>query len=366
MTDPRVEKMARVIADYSLALAPGQLVLLTGEPAGYPLLRAVYELAIRAGAHPEVKTLYPELDEIRLREGNDAQLLFLSEAALFEAGKIDARLYVRAPDNVRTAAGVDPARQVLVSRGRKPLLDRYMERRVRGELASCLTQYPTDGLAQLAGMSLAEYEQFVFRACFVDRDDPVGAWRELSRRQQRYVDRLDRARELRFEAPDTDLTVSVAGRKWINSDGKANFPSGEVFTSPVEESARGIIRFDMPALFHGQSVEGILLEFRDGVVVSSRAERGGEFLERMLGTDQGASRLGEVAFGLNYGITRATGSILFDEKIGGTIHLALGACYPQTGGSNQSAIHWDMIRSMTPGRVFADGEVIYEDGRFRE
>ncbi len=366
MNDPRVEKMARVIADYSLAFKPGQLVLLAAEPAAHPLVREVYRRALRAGAHPYVRAVHTDLEEVRLRESSDEQLAYVSDIARLEVEKLDARLYVRAPDNIRNTSRVDPAKRAIAGRATRGLLNRILERKGRGELASCLTQFPTNALAQLAGMSLADYEEFLFGACLLDREDPVAAWQELSATQQRYVDMLDRVSELKFEAPDTDLTVSVAGRKWINSDGKANFPSGEVFSAPVEDSACGRIRFDVPTAYQGRSVSGVVLELRDGVVTSATAEREGEFLQQMLDTDEGSSRLGEVAFGLNYGITRATGTILLDEKIGGTVHLALGNSYPDAGGRNRSAIHWDLIRSMTPGKVFADGRLIYEDGKFRE
>jgi aminopeptidase len=214
-------------------------------------------------------------------------------------------------------------------------------------------------------MSLANYEEFVFRACFVDQPDPIAKWQELSREQQRYVDFLNTVKKVRVEGPGTDLELSVAGRTWVNSDGKANFPSGEVFTGPVEDSASGRVRFDVPTLFSGKPVEGVELVFEAGRVARATAERGQEMLESALETDAGARFLGEFAFGLNYGVTRATRNILFDEKIGGTIHLAVGAGYPETGSTNRSGIHWDMIKDMKQGRVTADGRLVYENGRFK-
>ena len=365
MTDPRVDKMAAVIVDYSMALRPGDLARLQGEPAGMPLLRAVYRRALKAGAHPFVRTVHPELTEIMLAEGTDEQLSYVPETALFEVDRIDARLYVRAAENLTALAGADPKKLALARRAARPVFERFMERKAKGELKSCLTQYPTNASAQLAGMSLDEYEEFVFHACLIHEPDPVAAWQKVSKEQQRYVDFLDTVSELRFEAPDTDITMSVKGRKWINSDGKANFPSGEVFSAPVEDSVNGHIRYDVPVVYQGHPVEGIAIEFIDGKVVSARAERGEEFLLSQLDADEGSRTLGEVAFGLNYGITRPTGNILFDEKIGGTIHLAVGAGYPDSGSHNKSAIHWDMIRSMKPGKAWADGKLVYEDGRFK-
>jgi aminopeptidase len=364
LPDPRIEKMARVIVEYSLGLGPRDLVLIQSEVPGYPLVRETYRAALRAGAFPYTRTELPELAEIRLGEGSDEQVGFISEISRLEVERLDARLVIRAPQNLAATAGIAPERMALAARAARPLFERFMERKAKGELRSCITQFPTDAAAQQAGMSLPAYEDFVFRACLLHEDDPVAAWLRVSRDQQRHVDLLDAVSELRFEAPDTDLVMSVRGRKWINSDGKANFPSGEVFSAPVEDSVEGRVRFDVPCPYKGNSVEGVELEFKAGRVVSARAERGGDFLLAQLDTDEGSRTLGEVAFGLNHAIDRPTGNILFDEKLGGTIHLALGAGYPESGSRNKSAIHWDMIRTMNPGRVLADGRVIYENGSF--
>jgi aminopeptidase len=365
MYDPRTEKMAEVIVRHSLGLKPGQLTLIATEPAGLALARAVFRRALAAGANPYVRTLLTDIEALLLREGSDEQVAYVSDLDRLELERVDARVVIRAPDNTRSLAGIEPARLALARRARRPLFDRILERKARGELATCLTQYPTAAAAQEAGMSLEDYEDFVFRACFCDRPDAVQAWQELSREQQRYADYLNNVSEFHIEGPDTDLRLSTAGRTWVNSDGRANFPSGEVFTGPVETSARGRIRFDVPTPFSGHDVEGITLEFEDGKVVRARAERGEELLLKTLDTDPGARVLGEFAFGLNYGIDRPTRNILFDEKIGGTVHLAVGTGYPETGSTNRSAIHWDMIKNMKSGRVSADGNVVYEHGRFR-
>jgi len=365
MTDIRVERMAQTIVIWSTGLKSGQLCLIQVEPAGFVLARQVYRQALAAGARPYVKTVYPELDEILLREGTDDQVSFVTDTDRLEIEKIDARVFIRAPENTRTLSGVDTARLTLQRRSRQAVFNRMLERKGRGELAACLTQYPTQASAQEAGMSLADYEGFVFRACFADQPDPVAAWRELSAEQQRYVDRLNAVRGIRVEGPGTDLKLSVAGRKWVNSDGKANLPSGEVFTGPVEDSVEGRIYYDLPCPYAGHDVESIELQFKAGKVVEAKAARGGSYLLATLDTDPGARILGEFAFGLNYGIDRPTRNILFDEKLGGTIHLAVGSGYPETGSTNRSSIHWDMIKDMKQGRVWADGSLIYENGRFR-
>ena len=365
MSDSRVVKMARTIARYSVSLKPGERFLILTSVPGLALAAEVYREALALGALPVVRTLHPELDELLYRYGNDDQVKFVPEYEKQELENLNARLVIRGEENVMTLAGVEPARLTLGRQARRPLSERMMARKAAGELKNCLTQYPTNAGAQEAGMSLADYEEFVFRAVFADRDDPIAAWRELSRAQQKHVDFLNEVKTLKVEGPGTDLSLSVDGRKWVNSDGKANFPSGEVFTGPVEDSVEGRVLFDVPTHFSGQPVENIGLEFKAGKVVSSSAARGEEMLRSGLDTDAGSRFLGEFAFGLNYGITRATKNILFDEKIGGTIHMAVGAGYPETGSQNRSAIHWDMIKDMKQGRVYADGELVYENGKFK-
>ena len=362
MADLRITRVAQTIVQYSVNLKPAERFLVLTSVPGLPLAREVYREALALGALPVVRTLHPELDELLYRHGNDEQVRFVPEHDRQELESLNARLVIRGEENVMTLAGADPARLTVGRQARRPLLERMMARKAAGELKNCLTQYPTNGSAQQAGMSLADYEEFVFRACFADRPDPVAAWRELSREQQTFVDFLNKVETLKVEGPGTELTLSVCGRKWVNSDGKANFPSGEVFTSPVEDTVNGRIRFDVPTLFSGKAVEGIELEFRDGKVVSASAERGDEMLQSALDTDEGSRLLGEFAFGLNYGIDRPTRNILFDEKMGGTIHLAVGAGYPETGSRNRSAIHWDMIKDMKHGKVHADAKLVYEDG----
>jgi len=364
MVDSRLVKMAETIAGYSLSLKPGEQVLVLASVPALPLVREFYVAALKAGAMPFLRPINPEIDEVLYRLGNDEQLRFVPASDRLDIETCAARLAIRGDENLATLAGADPARLAIGRKARKPLLDIFMERKGRGDLKSCLTQFPTNASAQEAGMSLAAYADFVFAACFVDQPDPIAAWKKLSAEQQRYVDFLNQVKVVRVEGPGTDLTLSAAGRKWVNSDGKANFPSGEVFTGPVEDSAEGRILFDVPTLFQGHAVESIELEFRSGKVVKGAAARGNDMLQSALDTDERSRYLGEFAFGLNYGITRPTRNILFDEKIGGTIHLAVGAGYPETGSTNRSGIHWDMIKDMKQGRVLADGTLVYENGRF--
>jgi aminopeptidase len=287
------------------------------------------------------------------RHASDAQLDGHAPLDLIEMENIDAYVRIDAPANTQALAGVDPALVTRAARARRAIQEVRLSRRW------CGTLWPTAALAQRAGMSLDDYADFVAGALFLDQGDPVAAWRALSQRQAKLVQRLSQAREIRIEAPGTDLRLRVEGRTWINSDGKRNMPSGEVFTGPHERSANGTIRYDVPSSPGGVEVAGIDIEFRDGEVVRARAQRGDDYLQAALQTDAGARYLGELGIGTNAGIDRATGSILFDEKMAGTVHLALGRSYPETGGQNDSALHWDMICDLRAGgRLSADGETL--------
>ena len=324
-----------------------------------PLMLAVQDELLERGAWPLLRTELPGQAEAWWAAAGDAHLDDFAPADLLEAEETDASLAIQAPENTTALAGVDPARMARAARARAPVREAALRRRW------CGTFWPTPAAAQQAGMGSAEFADFVRRAVFLDRDDPAAAWRELGALQERLIERLSRASELRIEAEATDLRLGVAGRTWVNSDGKRNMPSGEVFTGPLEDSAEGRIRFTVPSSPRGVEVAGIELELRAGRVVDARADRGHEYLLATLETDPGARRLGEFGIGTNRGIDRPVGAILFDEKIGGTVHLALGRSYPETGGTNESAVHWDMICDLRAGgRLTADGEVVQTDGAF--
>jgi aminopeptidase len=275
----------------------------------------------------------------------------------------DAILRIGSEENTRAANSTSPEKQGLLSKGQGPIGAAFMQR-ISDNRPHCLTLFPTHAYAQDAEMSLHEFEDFVFHACFLDEADPLARWDELSKKQQHIVDWLTGKREVHVQGDGTDLRMSIEGRTFINSDGKRNFPSGEVFTSPVEDSVEGTIFFSYPASHNGRSVGGVRLTFRNGIVTESSADSGEDYLKAMLELDSGASRLGEFAIGTNPNVTRITRNILFDEKIAGTIHCALGNAYPNAGGTNKSAIHWDMVTDMRQGRITADGELLYENGEF--
>lgn len=359
MTDDQLSRWADLLCDYCLGVKPGEVIALGSELDGRPLVESCYKAIVRRGAYPVVRLDLPGLSEYFVEHAPEAMLSYLPPLSLYEAQAVDARIRIAAEHDTRAMSRVDPRRQAAVDRTRMPLRREAMKRRW------ALTQFPTQAYANDAGMTLAEYEGFVSRALFLDRDDPIASWVDLGRRQAGLVEFMSGVSDLHIEGPGTDIRLSVAGRTWINSDGRRNMPSGEIFTGPVEDSPSGRLRCSFPVCRGGREVAGIALEFEDGRVVRASAESEEPYLSSMLDLDDGARRLGEIGLGLNPGIDRFTGSILFDEKIGGTVHLALGQSYPETGGVNASALHWDLILDLRQGgRITADGSVVMEDGRW--
>ena len=365
MTDPRVVKLAQVLVHYSIGVRRGELFRISGTALAAPLMREAYREGLAAGAHPFVRVTLDGLEEIYLKTASDEQLRFVSDLQRIETEQITASLGIWGGWNTRELTQVDPKRMALRREATRELGRRFLERAAKDDLRWCGTQYPTQAEAQDAEMSLSEYEDFVFGAGMLNREDPVAAWEGVRRDQDRIVTFLNGCKRLAVHGPDIDLELSVAGRKWINAAGDKNFPDGEVFTGPVEDSANGRVRFSFPAIYNGREVLDVELLFEQGKVTHGRAAKGEEFLHAMLETDAGARYLGEFAFGTNYNITRFTRNTLFDEKIGGTLHMALGIGYPETGSKNTSGLHWDMICDLRSGaEVVADGQVIYRDGRF--
>jgi aminopeptidase len=360
----RLRRFADVVVGYCGGVEPDDLVVLQGTMNVEPLIEQLYAAVLRAGGRPATRVM-PELGELLLTEGSEEQIQWLTPGEREDIEQADVWIVVEAPSNTKELTAVDPERQALRQRARSPLRERYLERAVEGDLRWVLTAFPTNAAAQDAEMSLAEYEEFVYGSALLDADDPVARWREFSCELRRVVEFLSAKQELRFVAEGTDITFAVGGRTWVAADGHENFPDGEVFTAPHDESAEGVIRFTYPAVFEGRQVDDVRLRFRGGEVVEATASRGEDFLQEMVALDDGARRVGELAFGLNDAVSVFTRNILFDEKIGGTMHLALGSAYPECGGTNRSALHWDMICDLRSGsEVYADGELVYRDGRF--
>jgi aminopeptidase len=347
-------RFAALLCDWCLDVHERDYVLISTTTLSAPLIRALHrELITRGAWTPALRIALPGLAEDFYRVASDELLDSFPPQELTETQQADAYLRVDAPENTRALADVDPARIARAARARAPVQEVRLSKRW------CGTVWPTPALAQDAGMSSDDYAAFVNRALFLDRADPVAAWRELSERQQQVVERLNTAREIRIEAEGTDLRLRVDGRAWINSNGRRNMPSGEVFTGPLEDSATGTIRFTIPSSPRGVLVDDVSITFENGNVKKATAARGQSYLDAALATDPGARFLGEIGIGTNAGIDRPTGSVLLDEKMAGTVHLALGRSYPETGGRNQSALHWDLICDLRAGgRLTADGEPV--------
>jgi len=367
MKDIRLEKLAALLVDYSTEVKKGDFVLVEADEVAIPWMREVVRAALQKGAHVETLIGSTEISETILKYSTEEQLLgekFIRETVM---PRIDVWLSSWGSANTKATAGIDAERLMYSARGSQAWRRIYSERMGNGSLRWCGTMFPVQAEAQEAGMSLGDYEDFVYRAGLLHLDDPVAEWRRISAEQERWVRYLDGKSELRIVSEGTDIRVGVAGRKWINCDGKLNFPDGEIFTSPVDDDIDGAISFSFPGIYLGKEIEGIRLEVEKGRVVKAEAERGEELLRRLLETDEGASRFGEVAIGTNYGIDRFTKNMLFDEKIGGTVHMAIGDSMGEAGGRNKSSIHWDMLCDMRKGgTIKADGELFYENGKFIE
>jgi aminopeptidase len=370
MRDLRLTKMAQVITHYSLAVKPGNLVWMMGELGGLPLIEALYEELIKAGAHVTTSFMPWGWDEIFFKFASDEQLRHTCPFNLHKASLCDKRIRVIGPSNTRELSNVDSQKQTFVSQSNQPILSKVFSRSASGELDWVVTLCPTASGAQEANMGIHQYEDFVFSAAHLDEHDPVAFMMASEKQQQKVIDCLEKKKELHFSTPlGTDLYVSIEGMKWRNSCGKRNYPDGEVFTGPNLKAANGgvngVVHYSFPAIWQNKVVEGIKLTFEKGKVVEATATRNETFLKAMLEQDEGASRLGEIAIGTNFKIREFTQNILFDEKIGGTFHAAVGMGYPETGNTNQSALHWDMICDLHDGGIIeADSELISKDGKF--
>jgi len=371
MNDPRLEKLARVLVEYSVAIKPGEVVVIGGPPLATPLVTAIYGEVLRAGGHPWVRLVPDECRRMLLTEGSDEQLLHCGPLDKTATQKADVSIKIWSEENTKSLSETDPQRQSLLAKGSRSIMALHMKRSALppsdpNRLRWTGTLFPTQAHAQDAHMSLHDYEQFVYRGGKLDKRDPVKEWKKLGEQQQRLADRLDKGREMHITTPDgTDIRFGTKGRTWINCDGKYNFPDGEVFTGPIEDATEGVIQYRFQAVYGGREVNDIRLVFKAGKVVDATATSGEDFLFRMIDQDKGARILGELALGTNYGIQQHTRNILFDEKIGGTFHCALGAAYPESGGTNKSGLHWDMICDLRQGGVVkVDGDVISRNGKF--
>jgi aminopeptidase len=366
MRDPRVEALAQILVRYSAGVRKGDQCVIQSTTNAEPLVQAVYEEVLRAGGFPVFNLSPVEALPAFFDLAQEDQLEYVADPVRWGYEQADVRIAIMADANTRALSQADPAKQTRAQKARKPLLNTSMARAAEGDYRWALTLFPTQAYAAEADMSLSRYEDFFYRACLALDDDPLTAWQRQSDTVKRLAAWIEGREEVRIQSPGgTDLTLNVGGRHWVASEGRHNMPDGEFFTGPVEDSANGTIAFTFPASYAGREVAGVRFRFEDGRVVDASAERGEDFLIQMLDTDDGARRLGEIGIGTNYGIATGTKEILLDEKIGGTVHLAVGASYPETGGVNDSAVHWDMVCDLRQGgSITVDGEELQRDGQF--
>jgi aminopeptidase len=366
MADIRVEKLAELLVNYSVGVKKGDKVSIEAGGGAAPLVKAVYKQVLLAGGLPYLSYTPEGCDEIFFTYASDEQLTYVNEMSKIVVDTYDVRIHLDGTTNTKALSGIDPAKMVKRSAARRPLLEKVLDRSARGEMRWVTTLYPTNAFAQDAEMSLEEYEDFVFSACVPDLDDPVGYWERFSRRQDEIIAWLKGKETVRVTAPETDLTLSIKGRPFINCDGHLNMPDGEIFCGPVENSMNGTVYFSYPTVYDGREVSGVRLKFKDGKCVDAAAEKNEAFLIQKLDTDEGSRYVGEFAIGTNESITKFTREILFDEKINGSFHMALGTGYPESGSTNRSAIHWDMVCDLTKGgEITVDGMSFYKNGKFK-
>jgi aminopeptidase len=361
MIHPIHEKWAKLLIHYCCSVQKNENVAIHIDSLAEPMARTLYREILQAGANPILRMAYPEILEDTLEFATDTFLESEATLELAEIKHIQSWIRIRAPHNTKALEASDKSKYSRLLKKQRPVSNIRVN-----ETKWCLGNYPTQAGAQDAGMNLDEYQRFVYGAMFLFDDDPVKKWQDIHTFQEQVIEHLKNADSIRIKGEDTDLILSVKDRIWKNSAGHHNMPSGEVFTGPIENSANGKICFQIPSSVSGAEVEHISLVFKDGQVVEASAEKGNDMLQAQLNTDKGARFLGELGIGTNYNIQRATKQILFDEKIGGTIHLALGQSYKDTGGLNESAIHWDMICDLRQGgAMYVDGELFQENGKFK-
>lgn len=370
MADIRVQKFAKILVEHSARIVPGDRVLIEATTAAEPLVRELFIQIMEKGGHPHPMIAFPGMmpfsqEEFYLTYAGDAQLDFVPTFYKIAYDQFESRIRIHSSTNTRGTTNIDPVKAQRRSKATSVITEAQMRRGAEGKFKWVTTLYPTNAYAQDAGMSLKEYEDFVFNAVHANEDDPIAYWKSTEAGQQKAIDFLADKEIITLRGPNVDLSLSIKGRRFMNSIGIYNMPDGEIYTGPVEDSLNGWVKFTYPAIYGGVAVEGAELVFNRGRVEQAKAEKNEAYLIKMLESDEGSRRVGEFAIGTNFDINRFTGNILFDEKIGGTFHMALGAGYPETGSKNKSSIHWDMICDLrTDSEILADGELFYKNGEF--
>ena len=360
------DKYAEVLVDYSTNVQKGDLVEIRATSIyAKELVKSLYKRVLQKGGHPLVRTSFEDMSDIFIKYASDEQLDYVDPIVKLEYETVDKFISIGAPMNTKNMARADLNKLSRRSKATQGLSKTLMERAAKGEASWVVADVPTHALAQEAKMSYDEYAEFLFNSCYLNLDNPVAKLRELDEKQSKWAEYLNNAVVIHIVGDRTDISFNVEGRKWISCSGLNNYPDGEVFTSPVEDGVNGEIYFDFPQNYRGNSATGVHLWIENGQIINFEAETGRDYLEAMFNMDDGSKGIGEIAIGTNDEIQEVTGNILFDEKIGGSIHMAVGASYPETGGKNVSGLHWDMIKNMkNGGKIFADDILIYQNGKF--
>jgi len=365
MADARVEKLAQILVDHSAEVKPGDRVAIEATTAAEPLVRALCATILERGGDPHLLLELPDQKEILFAHAKDEQLDAIPTFRKLAYDQFESRINIHSETNPRALSSVDPARQRRRQKASASIMEAQMRRGADRSFKWVTTLYPTEGYAIEAEMSLSNFEDFVYHACHADQADPVAYWNKVETSQKKIIERIEGHDQVVLRGPNVDLSLSIKGRTFLNAAGKNNMPDGEVFSGPVEDSLNGFVRYSYPAIYSGVLVEGVELTFSEGKVTKALAEKNQPFLLEMLESDAGARYVGEFAIGTNYEIDRFSHNILFDEKLGGSFHMALGAGYPETGSKNKSVIHWDMICGMQKdAEILLDGEVVYKNGKF--
>ena len=370
MADPRVTNFARILVERCTRVQPGDRILIEATTAAEPLVRELYIQILEKGGHPLPLLQLPDMffpnhEDVLLMHGDDSQINFVPAFHKLAYEQFEGRVRIHSATNTRSQTSFDSSRLQQRGKATGVITETQFRRGADDSFKWVTTLYPTDGYAQEAEMSLEQYADFVFRATHANEEDPIAYWKKVEKDQQAAVDFMKGKSQVTLRGPNVDLTLSVKGRTFSNSCGTHNMPDGEIYTGPVEDSVNGWVKFTYPAIYGGVAVEGAELTFSNGRVEQASAEKNQDYLLKMLESDTGSRYLGEFAIGTNFEIDKFTGQILFDEKIGGSFHMALGAGYPETGSKNKSAIHWDMICDMrTDSEILVDGELFYKNGQF--
>ena len=362
MADIIYEKQAKLIVNYAVSVKKDDMVLIQGSAVAEPLIREIYREILLAGGHPTLKMQFEDLETLYYTLAQDNHLDHVSPFAKYSEENVDCIIAISSAYNTRSLTSIPPEKLSRKAAANREISEIFAKRSGIGELKWNISPFATSGMAQEASMSRLEFEQLIVKTLLLDKDDPVKEWKEISAKQQQWADFLNKMKQLHIVGEDIDLRMSVAGRTWENCDGKKNLPDGEIFSAPVDDSTNGKIRFKYPGIYYGKEIEDIRLKFENGKVIEAKALKGEELLQTIINTDDGSKRLGEIGIGTNPGVTQLTRNILFDEKMGGTIHLALGMAYQEVGGTNKSSIHWDLLAQ--PSEIYGDGKVFWKDGNF--